>query len=88
MPATLLLDDELDSLLRMEAQNSGRTAEQVAASLLRAALVRPSPRVSPIAFRIQPHLGVFAPGVNFRKLNQLADDLDTSAFLEHHAQKS
>lgn len=81
MPATLLLDDELDTLLRMETRKSGRTATEVASSLLRAALARPSPTATPTVYRITLHQGAFAPGVNPHKLNQLADDLNTGKFL-------
>ena len=81
MSHTLSIDDELDSLLRDEAKKTGRSAADVAASLLRAALVKPKAATQKV-FRIQPHRGAFAPGVRPAKLNRLADELEDEAFLE------
>ena len=86
MSATLMLDDDLEAMLRDEACQSGRPVAEIAAALLRTALAKPARRASATAFRIQPHQGVFAPGINIQKLNQLADELDTEAFLARQAQ--
>lgn len=82
MPTTLTLDDDLAALLRTAAQQKGQPVAEVAFSLLRTALGKPTP-IFPAStpFRIRPHLGVFAPGVPLKKLNQLADELDVDAFL-------
>lgn len=81
MSQTLTIDDELDSLLRDEARKTGRSAAEVAASLLRAALAKPKAAMTEV-FRIQPHPGAFAPGVTVTKLNRLVDELEDEAFLQ------
>lgn len=82
MPTTLTLDDDLAGLLRTAAQQKGQPLAEVAFSLLRTALGKPtSMPLSSTPFRIRPHQGVFAPGVPLKKLNQLADELDVEAFL-------
>lgn len=82
MPTTLTLDDDLAALLRSAAQQKGQPVAEMAFSLLRTALGKPT-LVSPAStpFRIRPHQGVFAPNVPLQKLNQLADELDVDAFL-------
>lgn len=82
MPTTLTLDEDLAGLLRTAAQQKGQPVAEVAFSLLRTALGKPTqgpPASTP--FRIRPHQGVFAPSVPLQKLNQLADELDVDAFL-------
>jgi len=61
---------------------ASRTNQQLAFSLLRTALGKPTQaRPASMPFRIRPHHGVFAPGVPLQKLNQLADELDVDAFM-------
>lgn len=82
MPTTLTLDDDLAGLLRDAAQKSGQPVSEMAFSLLRAALGKPTHLPpSSVPFRVRPHQGVFAPGVPLKKLNQLAEELDVDAFL-------
>lgn len=81
MSQTLTIDDELDSLLRDEARKTGRSAAEVAAALLRAALAKPKAAMTEV-FRIQAHPGAFAPGVPLAKFNRFADELEDAAFLE------
>lgn len=82
MPTTLTLDDDLSSLLRSKAQQNGKPVAELAMSLLRSALGKNAPvPASREPFRIRPHNGVFAPGISLQKLNRLADELDTEAFL-------
>ena len=82
MPTTLTLDDDLAGLLLTAAQQKGKPVAEIAMNLLRSALGKPSPTPATTEpFRIRPHNGVFAPGVPLKKLNRLADDLDTEAFL-------
>ena len=82
MPTTLTLDDDLARLLTAAAQQKGQPVTEVAANLLRAALGKPAPASTPVEpFRIRPHSGTFAPGVPLQKMNRLADQLDTEAFL-------
>lgn len=90
MPTTLTLDDELARLLTAAAQQKGQPMTEVAATLLRAALGKPAPAPAPVPaptepYRIHPHHGTFAPGIPLRKLNRLADELDTEAFLARQA---
>ena len=83
MPTTLTLDDDLARLLRTAAQQKGQPVAELAFSLLRTALSKPTQaRPASMPFRIRPHQGVFAPGVPLQKLNQLADELDVDAFLD------
>lgn len=87
MPTTLTLDDDLAGLLRAEAQKKGQPLPETAFTLLRMALVKTTV-AAPVPtqpFRIHPHRGVFAPGVPIKKLNRLADELDTEAFLARQA---
>ncbi len=65
---------------------------EVAANLLRAALGKSAPAPTPVSFpaepyRIHPHHGTFAPGVPLTKINRLADELDTEAFLARQASR-
>jgi hypothetical protein len=86
MPTTLTLDDDLAGLLRAAAQQKGKPVAEVAVNLLRTALGKPTAASAESApFRIRPHNGVFAPGVPLKKLNRLADELDTEAFLARQA---
>jgi hypothetical protein len=82
MPITLTLDDDLAALLHSAARQKGQPVVEIASCLLRTALGQP-PHAPPVStpFRIRPHQGVFAPGISFQKLNQLADELDADAFL-------
>jgi hypothetical protein len=82
MATTLTLDDDLSSQLCSEAQQKGKPVAELAMNILRSAL-RKSPQApaSREPFRIRPHSGVFAPGISLQKLNRLADELDTEAFL-------
>ena len=82
MPTTLTLDDDLAEMLRIAAQQKGQPVAEMAFSLSRTALGKPTQaRPASMPFRIHPHQGVFAPGVPLQKLNQLADELDVDAFL-------
>jgi negative regulator of replication initiation len=81
MSFTLAIDDELDSLLRDEAKKTGKSASDIASSLLRAALEKPK-AASSTEFQVHPHSGAFAPGVNTAKLSRLADELEAEAFVE------
>ncbi|MDI1310577.1 hypothetical protein [Prosthecobacter sp.] len=82
MPTTLTLDDDLAGLLRAAAQQKGQPVAEVAFSLLRTALGKPTHMAaSSTPFRIRPHQGIFAPGLPLQKLNRLADQLDVDAFL-------
>lgn len=86
MPTTITIDDDLAGLLQSAAQQKGRPVTEVAATLLRSALGKPvtkTARTTP--YRIHPHHGAFAPGISLTKLNRLADELDTDAFLGRQA---
>ena len=90
MPTTLILDDDLARLLTTAAQQKGQPVTEVAANLLRAALgktaLAPTSASAPTeTYRIHPHNGTFAPGVPLTKMNRLADELDTEAFLTRQA---
>ncbi len=86
MPTILTLDDDLARLLSAAAQRKGQPVTEVAANLLRAALGKPAPVSAPTEpYRIHPHNGTFAPGLALNKMNRLADELDTEAFLGRQA---
>ena len=81
MPLTLTIQDDVAALLEAEAVQRQQSVPVVAMSLLRRALAAntaPESRPTSVGepFRIQPHLGGFAFGVNPAKLTQLADELD------------
>lgn len=90
MPTTLTLDDDLAGLLRAEAERKAKPMPEIAMMLLRKALAKPAANAFKCAapFRIQPQRGVFAPGVNLKKLNRMADELDTAAILAKQGQRS
>lgn len=87
MPTTLTIDDDLSVLLQAAAQEKGKPVTELASTLLRSALGKPVPKhASATPYRIHPHHGVFAPGIPLKKLNRLADELDTDTFLALQAQ--
>ena len=85
MPSTLTIDDDLAHQLHNAAEMNGKSVSEFAAALLRRALSKPTPKTPAVqSFRVRPHHGVFAPGIDLKKLNRLADELDTDGFLTSH----
>ena len=87
MSVTLTLQDDLAVLLQAEAEEQHQPLPVVAAALLRRALTSRPPGKSPAStpFRVQPHRGTFVTGIRADKLNRLADELDSEAFLGRDA---
>lgn len=82
MPTTLTLDDDLAGLLRSAARRKGKPVAEIARMILKTALGKPVHEAPPSRpFRVRPHDGVFAPDVPLKKLNQMADEIDTETFL-------
>ena len=75
MPATLIIDDDLALLLRAAAGQNGQPVSEIATGILRRALAKPVPPPVSRPFRVRPHRGTFAPGIDVRKLNRLAGTL-------------
>ncbi len=84
MSFTLTLQDDVAALLRAEAEQRKQPITDVAVALLRRALAARPSSAAPLTapFSIHPHRAVFAPGIDVTKLNRLADDLDTEAFID------
>jgi hypothetical protein len=72
MPATLTIDDDLAGLLDAAAGVRGQPRSDVAAAIIRRALCRPPVQPAARPFRVEPHGGRFAPGIDIQKLNRLA----------------
>ena len=77
MRTTLTLDDDLLDLVREEAARTRRSVRQVLNERLRLGFKAPAPLSTARRFKVEPLTRAgFAPGIDERKLNQLADVLD------------
>ncbi len=82
MRTTLTLDDDVADAIRDRRRNGAGSLKQIVNSLLRAGLraeIEPTParpyRTKPQALRLRP-------GIDPRRLNQLADEFETEAWRE------
>ena len=83
MRTTLTLDPDVADQLKERARREGKSfKELVNESLRRGLSVVPADLSDRPAFRVVPHRGGFRPGVDWTKLNQLADDLETDRFID------
>jgi hypothetical protein len=78
MRTTLTLDPDVARLLKEKATDRGSTFKKVVNDALRRGL-RAESKPPRKRFRVTPHLSGFQPGIDPRKLNQLADELETQA---------
>lgn len=80
MRTTLTIDDDLARTLKETAHRQRRAFRDVVNDALRRGIGQ-SVGDPPARYTVEPlHLG-FAPGVDLRRLNQLADDLDAQEFV-------
>lgn len=85
MRTTLTIDDDLASLLREEAIRQGLPFKQVLNRTLRLGLRAASGATKREPFRVEPHPLGLRPGIDPTKLNQLADEIETEAYLHKRA---
>ncbi len=85
MRTTLTLDDDVAASLKEQARLLDKPFRQVVNDTLRRGMA-PTPREDRPRFRVKPHHGGFAPGVDPLRLNQLYDQLEVDDFLRRHAE--
>ena len=85
MRTTLTLDDDIAAALKEQARLLDKPFRQVVNDALRRGM-SPTPRQDRPRFRVKPHHGGFAPGVDPLRLNQLYDQLEVDDFLRRHAE--
>jgi len=81
MRTTLTLDDDLAGLLKRRARELGVPFKEAVNRAIRAGLgeaARPRRGAAP---RTIPHSFGFRPGIDLDRLNQLADELESEAFV-------
>lgn len=69
----MTIDDDLFALLEARARRENRSVREVVNDALRRALV---PQRKGAPYRVRPHDSPLQPGVDPRRLNQLADELE------------
>ena len=84
MRTTLTLDDDIAASLKEQARLLDKPFRQVVNDALRRGMA-PTPREDRPRFRVRPHHGGFAPGIDPLRLNQLNDELQTDDFLRRGA---
>ena len=85
MRTTLTLDDDIAGFLREQARLQSRSFKQVVNDTLRRGM-SPAAREERPTYRVKPLRGVFRPGVDPLKLNQLNDELETQEFMGQDAE--
>lgn len=78
MRTTLTLEDDLADRLAQIARETQQTFKAVVNETLRRGLAERAPSVP--AFEYQPHAGNLLPGIDERRLNELAWQLDEERF--------
>lgn len=83
MRTTVTLDPDVAASLRELAHQRQLSFKAALNTVLREGLAAPAAGARRRRkFVVEPHDGEFRPGLDLGKLNQLADQLDTEAFLE------
>ncbi len=82
MRTTLTLDDDLASILKTRARQSGVSFKEVVNRALRAGLGTEAQPPAADAPKTIPHSFGFRPGIDLDKLNQFADELEADAVAE------
>ncbi|MBN1945343.1 MAG: ribbon-helix-helix protein, CopG family [Bradymonadales bacterium] len=82
MRTTVTLDPDLAEKLKELANSRRLSFKETLNEVLRRGLGAQEGTVSLPEFVLEPHDGVFAPGIDLGKLNQLADDLQVEEFLQ------
>jgi hypothetical protein len=80
MRTTLTLDPDLAKKLKDLAHRRGQSFKQTLNEVVRRGLSAPARRPAAERYVVTPHRGGFRPGIDPRKLNQLADQLDVEDF--------
>lgn len=81
MRTTLTLDADVARTLQASVRHRKIPFKQAVNEALRAGLGLASPRVSRGGFKVRPHSGGWHPGLDPRKLGQLADELEDTEIL-------
>lgn len=85
MRTTLTVDDDIATELRRLSASTRQGFKSIVNELLRRGLAAsPRPYPTPGRFIIKAKSCGFLPGVDPLKLNQLADEIETDDFIEHH----
>ncbi|MFW5729201.1 MAG: CopG family transcriptional regulator [bacterium] len=82
MRTTLTLDDQLAADLKEKARRERKSFKEVVNEAIRSGLYAHG-RAGGEHFTVQPHRRGFRPGVDLRRLNQLADELEVAEFVEN-----
>lgn len=83
MRTTVTLDTDVAASLKELAHERRLSFKAALNTVLRQGLASPASGTRRARkFVVEPHDGEFRPGLDLGKLNQLADQLDTDAFVE------
>lgn len=80
MRTTLTLEPDLAKKLKDLAHRRGQSFKQTLNEVVRRGLAAPAQHPKAQRYTVTPHAGGFRPGIDPRKLNQLADQLDVEDF--------
>lgn len=82
MRTTLTIDDDLAGLLKRRARELGVPFKEAVNRAIRSGLGEVARPRRGTAIKTIPHSFGFRPGVDLDKLNQLADELESEAFVD------
>lgn len=82
MRTPLTLDPDVADQFKELAKRDGKSFKDLVNEYLRRGMSAiPSDQSRRPVFQVVPHRGGFRPGVDWTKLNQLADELETDEFI-------
>lgn len=81
MRTTLTLEPEVAEKLKQEASATRQSFKKIVNSALKRGLAMEAPRKRK-PFRVKAHSSAYAPGVDSLRLNRMADELETDAWIE------
>jgi hypothetical protein len=81
MRTTLTLEPDLAKKLKDLAHRRGQSFKQTLNEVVRRGLAAQEARPKKARYVVTPHRGGFRPGIDPRKLNQLADELEVEDFV-------
>jgi len=79
---TLTLDDDLAGVLKRKSRESGKPFKELLNATLRKGLASEFQAVPHKAISVRPHDFGIRPGIDFDRLNQLNDELETAGYLQ------